>query len=165
MNTQVQRLRAVALAVAVAAGASPARAQQGNSGGQVMTEAQLVELLRSVGREVRVQGNGVELTVGDVRMACVWDVTHDRMRILAPVIEDSLLDEGQQRVLLDANFHSALDARYATSGGVLYAVFIHPLSPLRAEEVQSAVRQVASLVKTFGTTYSSGELIFGPPRE
>lgn len=44
---------------------------------------------------------------------------------------------------------------------MVYAAYIHPLSPLRPEEVQSAVRQVAELVKIFGATYSSGELLFG----
>lgn len=63
--------------------------------------------------------------------------------------------------VLEANFHSALDARYATSDGVLYAAFIHPLSPLTEAEVRSAVAQVASLVRSFGTTYSSGELVYG----
>lgn len=63
--------------------------------------------------------------------------------------------------VLEANFHSALDARYATSDGVLYAAFIHPLSPLTEAEVRSAVAQVASLVRSFGTTYSSGELAYG----
>ena len=63
--------------------------------------------------------------------------------------------------MLEANFHSALDGRYAISNGMVYAAYIHPLSPLRPEEVRSALRQVAELGKTFGTTYSSGELLFG----
>ncbi len=45
------------------------------------------------------------------------------------------------------------------------AAYIHPLSPLRPEEVYSALRQVAELVKTFGTTYSSGELVFRAPSQ
>ncbi len=65
--------------------------------------------------------------------------------------------------MLDTNFHSALDARYVTSNGLVYAAYIHPLSPLRREEILSVLRQVAELVKTFGTPYSSGELSFGFP--
>lgn len=54
--------------------------------------------------------------------------------------------------MLEANFHSALDVRYATSNGLVYAAYIHPLSLLRREEIHSALRHVAKLVKTFGTT-------------
>ncbi len=32
--------------------------------------------------------------------------------------------------MMIANFHTALDARYAISDGVIYAAFIHPLSSL-----------------------------------
>ena len=64
-----------------------------------------------------------------------------------------------------ANFHTALDGRYATSEGVLYAAFIHPLSPLTEEELASALRQVAALARNFGTTYSSDALLYGGRRE
>ncbi len=129
-----------------------------------MTEARLLELLRGAAPDLQVRGSVAEFSFDAVPMACVWDVAHDRMRIVAPVVEDSLLTEKQRRILLSANYHSALDARYATSDGELFAAFIHPLSSLSDGELQSALRQVASLVKTFGTTYSSGELIFGRPQ-
>lgn len=161
-----RRFRAATFLVAgaaVAAGASAAAAQQAPTGGRVMTEARLTELIRGTGQDLRASGRMAEFTFDGVRMACIWDVAYDRMRIVAPVVEDSVLTEQQHRILLSANYHSALDARYATSDGVLFAAFIHPLSPLSEEELRSALRQVASLVKTFGTTYSSGELIFGQP--
>jgi len=41
-----------------------------------------------------------------------------------------------------------------------FAAFIHPLSPLTAEQVVSAIRQVASARATFGDSYSSGGLFF-----
>ncbi len=94
-------------------------------------------------------------------MACISDTLFDRMRLIAPIIEEDQVTEKQKRAMLAANFHTALDARYATSNGVLYAAFIHPLSPLTEEELASAIRQVAALAKNFGTTYSSDELIYG----
>jgi hypothetical protein len=93
------------------------------------------------------------------------DERFDRMRIIAPIAEIEEVTDEVRDACLEANFHTALDARYATSDGVLYAAFIHPLASLDAELAESALHQVASLVETFGTTFSSGSLVFGvPPR-
>ena len=96
-------------------------------------------------------------------MALLTSVEHNRMRIVSPVVKESRLTREQRRRILEANFHTALDARYATSQGTVYATFIHPLSQLTAAELRSAISQVANLVKTFGTTYSSGALEFSAP--
>ena len=69
----------------------------------------------------------------------------------------------QRSLMLIANFHSALDARYATGRGVVYAAFLHPLSALTEAELHSALRQVAALARNFGTSCSSGELLYGAP--
>ena len=74
---------------------------------------------------------------------------------------ESKLTPEQVSRILEANFHTALDARYATSKGYLYAAFIHPLSLLTEREIRSAVVQVANLARAFGTTYSSGGLVYG----
>ena len=98
-----------------------------------------------------------------VDMVCVIDTNFDRMRIIAPITPSAGLDPTVLDALLEANFHSALDARYATSNGYVYSAFIHPLSPLTEKELISALRQVATLALTFGTEYTSGELSFGQP--
>jgi len=94
-------------------------------------------------------------------MMVVTDETNDRMRIIAPIVG---VDELDKEVLLDclaANFHSALDVKYAVSNDVLWCVFIHPLSPLTETELKSAIEQVYYGTATFGTTYSSTPLLFG----
>ncbi len=96
----------------------------------------------------------------DVPMACLVDSNFDRMRFIAPVTELDELDDETKDALLEANFHTALDARYASSNGLLFAAFIHPLSSLDEPLARSALDQVASLVHTFGTEYSSGALEF-----
>ena len=98
----------------------------------------------------------------DVRMALISDTNHDRMRIVAPVIEYSSLSEGQRIKVMEANFDRALDARYALRQGVLYAAYMHPLSPLDPAQLEQALEQVANLAITFGSTYSSGPLTFAP---
>ena len=60
----------------------------------------------------------------------------------------------------EANFHTALDARYAFNKGILYAAYIHPLSTLTKAQLESALEQTATLAATFGKEYSSGSLIF-----
>ncbi|MEL6179829.1 MAG: hypothetical protein AAFS10_12795 [Myxococcota bacterium] len=103
-----------------------------------------------------------EFVHNGVRMACLANADHDRMRLIAPILPVEQLTIAQVAQMMEANFHTALDARYATSNGILYATYIHPLSPLTDQQVRSALHQVASLARTFGTSYTSGELEFGP---
>lgn len=126
-----------------------------------MTVATMERIIRELARDVRSRGNVMEFVFDDVPMTCIYDTGHDRMRVVAGVTETSKVSQEQRAIILEADFHTALDARYATSKGILYAAFIHPLSPLQDKELRSGLSQVASLVKTFGTTYSSGELAFG----
>jgi len=82
----------------------------------------------------------------------------NRMRLITPVA--SLADMSEQQVIasLVSNYHLALDARYALSGEVLVTTYIHPLAELTEQQLISAIRQVATLSKTFGTTYTSGDI-------
>jgi len=95
-----------------------------------------------------------------VKMALISDVKHDRMRIIAPITEYSEVTAEQKDLLMESNFHSALDARYAVSNGLLYSAYIHPMSPLSQKELEDAINQVSTLALTFGSTYSSGVLSF-----
>ncbi|WP_156819972.1 type III secretion system chaperone [Synechococcus sp. PCC 7336] len=126
-----------------------------------MTPERLVAIVESLAEDVSSGNGGLQLTYEGVQMVVMWDESHDRMRIFSPVADVAQLSEREGQILLEANFHRTLDARYATSQGVLYATFIHPLSPLDDESTRSGIRQVAGLVQNFGTTYSSGELTFG----
>ncbi|MCA9708713.1 MAG: type III secretion system chaperone [Myxococcales bacterium] len=126
---------------------------------------ELEQVLRDVADELEGEDGRWHLRMGEVALACMTDRRFDRMRIIAPIAELDEVSDEVRDACLEANFHTALDARYASSDGVLYAAFIHPLSSLDAGQVISAVRQVANLVETFGTTFSSGALVFGvPPR-
>ena len=117
------------------------------SNASAMTQAQLESAIRAMADSAEGGGGVLQFEYDGVILVCVSDIANDRMRI----------------VMLAANFHTALDARYAMSKGVLYAVFIHPLSTLAPVEISSAVRQVATLMQTFGREYSSGELNFPGP--
>ena len=91
------------------------------------------------------------------------DRRHSRMRIITPIVKvDDLTEEHKDR-MLEANFHTALDARYSINEGFVYSTFIHPISSLTEAELTPAMKQVAWLVLTFGESYSSGELPFNAP--
>jgi hypothetical protein len=124
---------------------------------------ELEAVLRTEADEIHGNDGAWELVIEHVTMACLTDAGFDRMRVIAPIVEETDLTDEQLRAVLEANFHTALDARYATSDGVLYAAFIHPLSPLTEEQLRSALSQLVSLVETFGTTYTGGTLVFGNP--
>lgn len=129
-----------------------------------MTIQILQGLLKEVVQDLKGESGQWRFTYAKVDMAILTSLAHDRMRIIAPVGPEADVTDQQRQRMLAANFHSALDARYATSNGMVYAAYLHPLSPLQRDEVLSALHQVAQLVKTFGTTYSSSDLSFGAPR-
>jgi hypothetical protein len=105
----------------------------------------------------------IQTRIDGVNVYLISDPANDRMRIMAPIVLVEKLDPRVFDVLLKANFHSTLDARYAVSEGIIYAAFLHPISSLSPVLLESALTQVLSLVKTFGSSFSSGELTFGSP--
>lgn len=130
-----------------------------------MNQQKMESIIRAASEKFAGGGSMMEFQFNGVTMACISDTRHDRMRIISPVANEKDLHEKQYKILMESNFHLALDSRYALSNGVLYAAFIHPLSSLHPAELESALRQVSQLVKTFGTSYSSGELSFGGNRQ
>jgi hypothetical protein len=126
-----------------------------------MDLSELEQRLRDFGEDCEGDDGAWQFEFEGIKMACLADLRFDRMRVLAPIIETGELADGQSEAMLEANFHTALDARYAVSSGVVYAAFLHPMSTLIDRDLESALQQLASLVETFGTTYSGGTLVFG----
>ena len=85
----------------------------------------------------------------------------DRMRILSPVSKAADIPADLLKRLMQANFDTALDARYAIARDVVWATYIHPLSTLHDRQFISAIGQTVNLALTFGTTFSSGAMNFG----
>ncbi len=98
--------------------------------------------------------------IKDISFMCLTDELHNRMRIIAPIVKANTLNNDKLTSCMKANFHTALDIKYAISDGILWATFIHPLKELTKHQVIDALSQVFSGVKTFGSTYSSGSLSF-----
>ena len=100
-----------------------------------------------------------------VDVTLVFDEHADRMRLMTPIVPvDQLQEHGQLLQILQANFHTTLDVRYAVSQDMVWAAFLHPLSTLHESLLKSAVDQVASSKLNFGTSYSAGSWVFGGGR-
>ena len=123
--------------------------------------AQLGETLAAIATDLKGSLGRWSFTLDGYEMAVLTDVNADRMRIIAPVIESKSLSRDGLETLLSANFDRALDAKYSINKGVVWATFTHPLNDLTTKEFKSALKQVASLVRTYGTTHSSMDVVFG----
>ncbi len=99
--------------------------------------------------------------IGEAPITVVTDPAADRMRIVIGIAREEDISAERMKRLMQANYDSALDARYALGQGVLWATFIHPLSSLTDKDFVSGVGQTLGIVGTYGTTYSSGLFIFG----
>lgn len=148
-----------ALLFAVGAGVPPVMAQVVGP----MDNARLDKLIRDT---EGIEGN-IESQPGywlfeyaGRQIYIVTDEAADRMRILAPITAAAALSQEELVRAMQANFDTALDARYAVAKGVLWSAFIHPLSSLGDAEFRSALRQVATLAATYGSTFSSSGLRF-----
>jgi len=128
---------------------------------QEMTNDKLEEIFTRKVDTISGYSGYWEMIHKERQLLCITDVDHNRMRIISPVAQTSLLDKNLLLDALTANFHSALDVKYAISKDLLWSVFIHPLKELSVAEAESAIDQVANAAINFGTTFSSTEMIFG----
>lgn len=126
-----------------------------------MTETKLDEIIRKEAQDVKGKLGNWTMTYGDSPLVIISHAEANRMRIFAPVIEAKDMKRGEMEKMLEANFHSALDAKYCLYEGMVISVYTHPLKELTDEQLVGAMRQVVVLAATYGTTYSSTDLIFG----
>lgn len=129
-----------------------------------MTNEKLDIIFKTVSDSIQGQEGRWQFLINDKPIICITDENHNRMRIISPIAELFKLDEETKTNALEANFHTALDVKYAVSDNLLWSVFIHPLKELTVAQVKDAVKQVYFANVNFGTTYSSTPLIF-PGRE
>ncbi len=125
-----------------------------------MDNEQLDQIFRSLTNEIDGSNGNWEFVINDIHFVCLTDELHNRIRIIAPIRDHQTMSEEDSKRCLEANFHSALDVKYAISGKVLWVAFMHSLKELTESQVEDAVEQVYSAVMTYGTTYSSSNLYF-----
>ncbi len=126
-----------------------------------MTYERLGRILAALDPELQPNGAAFALTIRDVQMLVITDAGADRMRAMVPIRPASDLSAEELRRMMQANFDSALDARYAVANGMVWATYIHPLSPLEKDQLISGLAQTVNIARTYGTVYSGGAMQFG----
>ncbi|QBY01555.1 hypothetical protein E2K80_13160 [Rhodophyticola sp. CCM32] len=139
-------------------GAAPLSAQPVEP---LMSVERMLGILLALDPEARPEGRGVELTLGDVPVRVVMDPRANRMRAMVPVASADGLSEADLTRIMQANFDTALDARYAIAQGRLWSVYIHPLEELGRDQLISGIGQAVNLARSYGTLYTSGAQIYG----
>jgi len=126
-----------------------------------MTLEQMVAIVQTIDEAAEVRGPAMRLTISDVKVTVITDSKNNRMRAFVAI--QSLDGVNQQLLyrLLQANFDSALDARYAIAQEHILSVFIHPLKELKKDQFIEGLGQVVNLVKTYGSAFTSGAMTFG----
>jgi hypothetical protein len=127
----------------------------------LMNNERMHDLLQRIDPELQGQLGSWVISHDTIKAQVITDERADRMRVIVPIIKLEDIEEGELLRLMQANFDSSLDARYSVANGVVWSAFIHPLSELSDEEFISGLAQAITAANTFGSTYSSGALIFG----
>ena len=126
-----------------------------------MTAERLGELILIVDEQAKFEEPAWLFRLEGLDVMVVYDIEADRMRIMIPVGPATNIPAEELVRIMQANFDSALDARYAIAQDTLWGTFIHPLSELSDDEFLTALGETVNIVLTYGTSYSSGLLIYG----
>jgi hypothetical protein len=126
-----------------------------------MTIPRLGEIVLALDPEAASDGIRFQLTIEDIPVLIVTDARADRMRAMVPIRSVEGVTAEEMERLMQANFDSALDARYAVAQGRLWSVFIHPLAALEKDQLISAIGQTVNLATTYGSLYTGGAMTFG----
>lgn len=171
MKQKANRIRTVSLTLLGSIFLSSGYAQEDDSGAESdpphamkehpMTSERLAELILKVDEEAEQNGSAWFFYLEGLETVVIYDVAADRMRILIAIGDTDEIETDELLRLMQANFDSALDARYAIAQGTLWGVYIHPLSTLTDQEFLVGLGQTANVVMSYGTSYSSGLLSYG----
>jgi len=130
-----------------------------------MNNKTLGELLTQVSDTIVGDNGRWQLLIKETPLICITDENNNRMRIMTPIIEQKKLAYLDMLKLMESNFHTALDVKYAIANDLLWSVFIHPLKELSEKQVLDAIQQVYTAAHTYGTTYNSTGLTFPDKRK
>ncbi len=132
--------------------------QEPTDGG--MDNQRLQALIETIATDVEGNPGYWQFELEGFQATVITDEEADRMRILVPVASVEEVDGERLYRMMQANFDSALDARYSIAKGVLWSAYIHPLAALSDHQFVDGLAQTVNLAATYGSTYSSGALIF-----
>ena len=79
-------------------------------------------------------------SIEKVPVMIIADKKSNRMRVLVPIRKADQLTYQELKHIMQANFDSVLDSRYAIAKNILWAAYIHPLAELHEKQFISAYR-------------------------
>ena len=119
-----------------------------------MNTDQIETLLKSRFDNVELVNDRWEVSVGMSRLIVMAHHDTDRLRIMVPVAAVDHPDPQTFQRLLEANFITTMDARYAIYSDVLWAVFLAPLSTVSEHLFDTAITEVLQpLANNTGSSY------------
>lgn len=118
-------------------------------------------ILREQAEKMEGEGGAWLLYYRERIVFVLCDAEHNRLRIFTPITESKYVTPQEMEKMLEANFQSALDAKYGIYEDFVASVFTHPLAELTAGQLTDALQQVVTLADNFRQTYSSSDLLFG----
>ncbi len=126
-----------------------------------MTLSRLAEIIFGIDENAQSKGNSFQMVIQDVPVLIITDPNADRMRVMVPIRASGDMTPEEVLRVMQANFDTALDARYAIAHDKLWGTFIHPLASLEKNEFISGLGQTVNIAKSYGSLYSGGALSFG----
>ncbi|WP_375254463.1 hypothetical protein [Yoonia sp.] len=126
-----------------------------------MTLERMARIVAALDPDAELTGAGFLLTIEDIPVLIVTDQAANRMRAMVPIRSAEVMSAQELQRVMQANFDSALDARYAIAQGRLWGVYLHPLAELQRDQLISGIAQTVNVAKSYGTLYSSGAGQFG----
>jgi len=128
---------------------------------QAMTNEKLGNFLLAIDPNLQGRSGNWQLKIREFPAYVISDQAADRMRVVIPIAPVNDIDRDQLYRIMQANFESALDARYAIADNLVWSAYIHPLSSLDNNQLASALAQTYNAASTFGEGYTSGLFSFG----
>jgi hypothetical protein len=141
--------------------AKPAEKPPEPSKEAVAAQAMIDGALKKINKDIKRNINVWQFELGKRQVIVITDPIAERMRIMVPIGDAGLLSQELLTRLMQANFDSALDARYAIANDVLWGTFIHPLTSLDEKAFVSGLSQAIAVAENFGGSFSSGAVVFG----
>ncbi|QDT96840.1 hypothetical protein [Gimesia aquarii] len=106
-----------------------------------------------------------QLNVGEFPVRIQTQESANRMRIVAYITGAEGISIAEYQIMMEANSHSALDARYAIDNGYIVSLFLHPFKELDLVQFVLGFYQVISCAETYGKDYTGGTLFYGASQE
>ncbi|MBL4851839.1 MAG: hypothetical protein JKY90_06115 [Gammaproteobacteria bacterium] len=125
-----------------------------------MTNERIATLIEKLDGDAQGKPGFWLINLDEFEIYVITDERAGRMRAMVPILPAAEVEPEMLQRLMQANFDSALDARYAIANDTLWAAFVHPLGNLSDDLFFSGVAQSVNLAATYGTTYSSGAVVF-----